>query len=246
MESKKVIKGQWWLPEKEDIKVAGILFKADNGYYNLELFGNIENDNTIKEGKEYEIINGVSLSDKYYTLSRVITKNPIRSKKGGLYITYFVEKVLENLYAKTYDEIKFSNIYINFLYLDDWILIKVFNEEINNDGMKIEYKKPEGIRYNINKIFDLNINFTYPTYKVSIYKSIIKQDIEIEIIANNFNLDWYEDKIQILKYLFAFLMNKPTKQTYLKGKLFGSNEIVTIYNSYDKFNMKKAKIRIHH
>jgi hypothetical protein len=242
MERQFEIKGYWWLPEDENNKLAGLLYMSNDGEHYLELFGTFEDTPFLTKRTEFETINGVSSDGKYYTLSKAIINNQSFSMNGFANITILINLIFEGVCAKTIQDINFRAFYSTFQYLDDWILINGFN--INSDNMKkqkVEYSQPETLEYNINNIFNLNIRFfAYPPpLKITKKEITIKQNIEIELIAENKPLEWFLEKIQALKYLLMFLMNSPTEHLYLKGKLSDSDNVVTVY--FRKNNVKLPK-----
>lgn len=77
LDSRILLSGYWWLPEKESEETAGTLTIGETGSITLELFGSMEPDivSRFEEGiREYETILGITENGKQITLSKCYRK----------------------------------------------------------------------------------------------------------------------------------------------------------------------------
>ncbi len=129
------IKGEWWLPEKSDKRISGILTMQPEEYPALELHGSFEENNGLikSSDNEFEKINiicGNSRNGKEITLQGCHTSNIKRNvnvESGKSYTTtrMMIERVFLGHHFS--EEPKFKELIIEFPYLSNWINKRTFN-----------------------------------------------------------------------------------------------------------------------
>jgi len=135
------IKGEWWLPEKPDKRISGILTMKPEEYPLLELHGSFEENGSFtkpsEEGfKKINIICGDSLNGKEITLhgchtSRTDSNVNVESGKSYTITRMMVEEVFLGHHFS--EEPKFKELTIEFPYLSNWINKRTFNIQREDD-----------------------------------------------------------------------------------------------------------------
>lgn len=141
------IKGEWWIPEKPDKKISGILAMKPEEYSALELHGSFEENNSFikpsdKEFEKIKIICGNSLNGKEITLqgchiSNVNSNLNVESGKSYTTTRMMIEKVFIGHHFS--EEPKFKELIIEFPYLPNWFNKRTFNvqrEDSNQTTIK--------------------------------------------------------------------------------------------------------------
>lgn len=127
------IKGEWWLPEKPEKKISGILTMKPEEYPALELHGSFE-ENIIKSSdedfKKINIICGNSLNGKEITLQGCYTSNinnNVNVESGKKYTTARI--MIERIFLGHHfsEEPKFKELIVEFPYLSNWMNKRTFN-----------------------------------------------------------------------------------------------------------------------
>lgn len=162
--------GMWFLPETPDRKVNGQLIFAPEKVPTLKLFGELK-DFDLKQKLEgeikYEIIHGYLIGDKgesdtyKVTLCNCVQKKEIKTgiQNSEIYAKY----ILQGYHFSSLDEIKFTEINVQYTYLEKWInLHNITIEGIpneNNTGIfqEINLKQQLKESIEIGKINDCSI-----------------------------------------------------------------------------------------
>ena len=117
------IRGVWWLPSDDSIKVPGLLKYNSKDGGSLELFG------TLFNGKQDDvIINGESTSSDKVTLNRCILSHFTRTNKYQ-YTDYFTPEIFFNVHFTDPTQITFSELYCHFSNTQDWAQLAGFKSE---------------------------------------------------------------------------------------------------------------------
>ena len=117
------IRGVWWLPSNDSIKVPGLLKYNSKDGGSLALFG------TLFDNKQQDvIINGESTSSDRITLNRCILSNYTITNKYK-YLDYFVPEIFINAYFTKPEQIKFSEIYCHYSNTQEWAQLAGFKSE---------------------------------------------------------------------------------------------------------------------
>jgi hypothetical protein len=158
MKKKLDIKGTWWIPDKKEVKLNGILHYVEDKDYLLELFSKFED---ASHNYKYSIINGISSDGTYFTLADCFIKTQVTNMPGFPLTTILVNIIFENILAEKEEDIKFRSVSSSFLFLDNWVHTDGFAKDwaVNINDYSINYHAPDKIENNINDEFNLNIKF---------------------------------------------------------------------------------------
>lgn len=128
--------GLWWLPEKPDSKICGILKFIPEKETRLDLTGTFYNfKDNLNKLVLIDIINGISSEGEEITLHRCFEVNrhfssgfpfPISSYNCGV--------IFIGAHFTNYNDIKLKEIYINYSNLDQWVNIEGFDIWFNRAG----------------------------------------------------------------------------------------------------------------
>jgi hypothetical protein len=190
-------KGYWWLPEREDDKVFGILsFSQENGAI-VELFNSL-NDQTLNIKCEFLL--GKSLDGENITLYNCQEKS---FSSGSIFpvITLFAEIIFCGVHYKIVDDIRFYLIGCSFTNLYEWLNISGFKVTPDKSLFNISYSIPNQTEYNINDEISIQFKLTCQQniskeeggeFKIAEQANIVlqsKQELPLEkylIYLNNF------------------------------------------------------------
>lgn len=234
----KKIQGKWWLPDKPERKIYGILKIYHDIFSELELFGLLKDKKMSAILIEPKLILGQSIKGEEITLykcSEYTTRND-RS-------LFHVNSVFIGLHFIDEEQIRFKNIYVEYLYLDNWFWqgndfeIKDFP----NDETHISYKPSSSIQVDLSNIgldykiqiktgIEGNANFG-PKSKIT-----YEQKTFVEITTTNSNMKSFNDFnviIILLQDFFSFGIMKPAYPILIRGETesFKKNQNYKTYPS---------------
>ncbi len=156
--------GYFWLPDKEENKIPGILSIDDGGRIELEIVGNFDegvkhlsdDDNLSRVIGHVEKDGLVTLNDCFYTNKNFSFGGISKSK-------VVVNKVLSGAAWDKDEKIAFNTFSFSVDCLDEWIGITGI--DVDNDWDRktatIRYNPPEKIRIELNNGMKLEICFAY-------------------------------------------------------------------------------------
>ncbi len=157
--------GYFWLPERDQHKIPGILTIKDGGDIELEIVGHF-NENIIN------IINGdddlsriighiekdglVTLDNCFYTKKNISFGGISKSK-------IYVNKVLCGVAYDKNEDLTFNSLSFSVDCMDEWVSISGINVENNFDNRTatIRYTPPKNITYSLDNDMQLEICFAY-------------------------------------------------------------------------------------
>ncbi len=147
-------KGDWWLPDKPEIKVKGTLVISDDQAV-LELAGALTE---IGPGKPQdfrpEVILGISIEGHRITLLKCFQFNPtVNLGTGAKMSNFFAEMVLIGEHFNSVDELRFNVIYAEFPSLNNWVRISGFDIQRPDPTVTtVTYKRPMPIQAQVNGV----------------------------------------------------------------------------------------------
>lgn len=185
MSEKFEFKGIWWLPDKPEEQISGTLrFVAAEGAV-LELIGSFKDLQDMNKILEPEIILGISSNGKNITLYKCFETNSTISIPGFLTSSFYVHVVYVGVHFRKAEEIKFKNLSIHYLHLDEWTNISGFDIKylMEEKEVIIKYKLPEPFQANIDDELKILINFRFagPEHSIFQNEATIKQTTEIKV-----------------------------------------------------------------
>lgn len=210
--------GYWWLPENPKNQLYGTLKFIRNEKAILDVMGNFDghvNDPLFGMFQffsghllQLEIINGFTVDGKLITLYRChrITGNV--TLPGIPRQTFKIEVIIEGHHFKTFKDIEFKQISVQYSYLNEWINVSGFKRLIKDDkweDLAYQYDKPENISITKNENYEIYVNFDYTHSHPNFGKELsIKQQSYISIKALNENLPFGES-YEIIELIQDFL-----------------------------------------
>lgn len=236
MQEKFEIKGEWFLPTNQDNRVYGILTFDPQDETDLELYGNIEGDNSYPELKDQEIILGLTSDSKQVTLYNcLMTKYDgptwVQSQESGKQTTtYSIRYLLIGLHAQKVEELKFNQISAEIFNLGEWVGISGFKRQnINPEALKnheiiVEYKLPKSIEFEIDESTNGRFNFIANRPGLSRYQKTATINQRVEFQAISVNEKSFDN---LLEYIITF-------QNFLTLALYKSTYLLSISLSGEK------------
>lgn len=177
-------KGIWWLPSKPEEQISGTLkFTPEKGAV-LDLIGSFKNITDMNKMLEPEIIIGISSNGKNITLHKCFETKSNLSFPGLLTSSFYANIVFVNAHFQKTEDIKFKNLSVHYLYLDEWVNVSGFDIQhlFDKKEVVIRYKLPEPIQAAIDdyKIL-LDVRATGPTHSIVQKEASIKQRTYVRI-----------------------------------------------------------------
>ena len=219
------LKGIWWLPEKPDSQISGILVFDNEKKISLELIGSFR-ELTSLGGRDFfqpEIIHGISDSGHICTLFKNIEINTQLNFPG------IQKSILESQYLfigkhfKTPDEITFPSLKVNFTNLDNWLTIRQFSLEIpdnkENKDWKLTYKWPSEFKAKLVEIESvIESTHEFNTGGNLIREAIWKSKAYLQITPNDAkHFQWYWGLMYDLCNLLTLLIGETTFISHVKA-----------------------------
>jgi len=224
------IMGFWWLPENGNKKVPGVLkFSADKEI-KLELMGSfhesIRQAIDSKQAQYFEIILGESKGTKFTLLRSQEMDKKIGSIGNSNYMlsSFYCEYIIKGIHFLSLDDVKFAQMNINFIYLEDWIVPDPFKFE---DMKTIRYVDPPENHIKIEKINSIisivstqSVSNDFKTVSMSVHSFFI-----IKPVAESKDLVWYEAVIGCLGNFLTLAIGMPTYPKTMRAYLSNNYEI---------------------
>lgn len=164
IENEYVKTGYFWLPERDDKKIPGVLTIKNGGSIELEVVGLFEDSiESLNSGNNLERIIGhvekdglVTLEDCFYT-NKSIPFGGINKSK------ICVNKVLSGVAYEQNEIVKFNSLSFSVDCLDEWVGISGITNDSDwkNKTATISYIPPENITYLLNNGMRLEVCFAY-------------------------------------------------------------------------------------
>jgi len=236
--------GKWWLPEKPDKKVSGkLMFHPAEGF-KLELVGLREEFQDFDKQLQ-PIILGVTLDDKIksitlYNCSNDGAKTITRENCELLSLLFYTDVAFIGAHFQKPEDIKFKILYVDYLYLDEWVNISGFTINpqnlFNADEIVIKYKKPDPIQAVIGD-YKIILEFK-PIYPLSLpiarKEACIKQKTYIKIESSkDISLDECRKIINSVKDFLSFVIAESVYPLTVHG--MGANQQVPVEVYYGRF-----------
>jgi len=211
--------GFWWLPETPNNILAGTLRFSQDGGGKLELLGLFQEFQSPNQLHNPVIILGVSTDGSPITLYRCYRNNFNLRIPGISTSTYQILTIFRGAYFQKEQDILFRDIAVNYTDLDEWVGISGFN--IDHSNLKIEYKKPEPIRIDIDDDFRLSIVFSrkgpstsFVTKEITITQ---RTYLKLEYKAGDLSFENFRKKHHLLSDLLTLGVCRPVFPVYMAG-----------------------------
>ena len=202
-------KGYFWIPEKSDNQLAGILKFSQTDGITLDLFGHF--DKYINPlSKEGNIVLGTLSNGKFVTLQSCFEHSRQMGIPGFPVSTISAINLFIGRHFNTPEEIAFSKLCIEYKDINEWLSISGFEiPEYNdvNEEVVIKYKRPLDLRFEIKEKWNLNIDFSYfgpSAYFKPVNKIEIRQIPKIIFEPNSEqNFLEFQDVFHVLNSFFS-------------------------------------------
>ncbi|MDN5042268.1 hypothetical protein O8C97_04920 [Aliarcobacter butzleri] len=157
--------GYFWLPERNEHKIPGILTIKDGGDIELEVVGHFDENiiNTINGDDDLSRIIGYVEKDGLVTLDNCFYSEKNISFGGISKSKIYVNKVLSGVAYDKHEEVTFNSLSFSVDCMDEWVGISGINIEndFDNRTATIRYNPPENITYSLDNDMQLEICFAY-------------------------------------------------------------------------------------
>jgi len=200
--------GTWWLPNKSEKQVLGILkFTPDEGAI-LNLVGSFKDIKNIAETLEPDIILGVSSDGEHITLYKCHETMSTFSIPGlHTSSSFYIDMVFKGAHFQKPEDIKFKNIFIRFSHLDEWVDICGFDVKYlpGEQSLIIRDNLLEPFQTDISEGLKISINLQAERQLPSfVQKEVhIKQRVDIQIKTSEGKS--FEDYQKIIYHIQNFL-----------------------------------------
>ncbi|NJD21385.1 MAG: hypothetical protein FIA82_01770 [Melioribacter sp.] len=247
------IRGVWWLPSDDSIKVPGLLKYNSKDGGSLELFG------TLFNGKQDDvIINGESTSSDKITLNRCILSNFTRTNKYQ-YTDYFAPEIFFNVHFTDPTQIKFSEMYCHFSNTQEWAQLAGFKSEQDIFENKLVLTQSLPTKRDIQIDDKVTMSFFLQVHN-PVFKKEIFEDINITqrvffsfIFTDEYSYDMIEEfYIRHLQHFLSLATSNPIYPIDLMGKTKHNtitedgkeyNPLVKIFLHLGEFEKRVRKTR---
>lgn len=219
------IKGEWWLPNAPEDKVAGILmFKKKE--IKLELIGSWNNGSLIAafEMNSLDVILGQSGKNEIFTLMDMMPINQSTTLNGYSTVTYSVDSFIEGGHFNQKKDILFSSSTIYPTYLTKWLNRNALSFSVDNDSQQVttKYIAPERFKYYISSIeatVQEESNLVVEDYDFN-KRVEMNHASGISILAKKSqSIEWFNERTNELGNLISTLIGKGIylEKIYFKG-----------------------------
>ena len=156
--------GYFWLPDRDDEKIPGILTVQDGGQVELEIVGLFDNSITaFSRGNELERIIGHVEEDGLVTLDNCFYMKKNFALIGISKSKISVDRMFVGVGLGKGKKVEFNSFRFSADCLDKWVGISGIDTcvDFQNHKLSIQYKLPETINFSLDNGMTLNIAFKY-------------------------------------------------------------------------------------
>mgnify|MGYP001192619506 CR=1 FL=1 len=224
IEDEYVKTGYFWLPERDEKKIPGVLTIKNGGNIELEVFGLFDDSIKSPNGDDLNRIIGDVEKGGLVTLENWFYTNKSRSSGGISKSKIFVNKVLSGVAYDQNEVVTFNTLSFSVDCLDEWVRISGISVDSGRESRtaNISYAPPENISYVLDSGMKLEICFA-DTLKSSFSKSTITQRVYFKLSSDD--LTPLSDFTEIAYKLTNFLCFAIDTTVTLKGLSATSKEI---------------------
>lgn len=234
MENSFEIRGAWYLPDKPDDELTGVLNYTANESIILDLIGTF--DKFPNDERDVTTILGFTTTGKEVTLFNCSRARFTMNMPGLYTCKYRATYLIIGLKTTDFPQFKFYKIRVRLKNLEEWINLKKFMPEYNkNDySFKLECSIPATIKFRINSSYYGEIETSY----LSSWKSNSLFQIEyvntINIITDE-EVTFHEllKEIHHFKKFLSFIIFQDTY--YREIKVFSKSQF-TEYGKNERFD----------
>lgn len=212
------LKGIWWLPEKPDTQISGVLAFDNEKKISLELLGSFR-ELTSLGGRDFfqpEIILGISDVGHICTLFRNIETNSQLNFPGIQKSIIETQYLFIGKHFQSPDDIIFPSLKVSFTNLENWLTIQPFSLEIpdnkENKDWKLIHKWPSELKSQLAEIeSSIESTHEFNTGGNLITDAIWKSKAFLQITPNETkDFKWYWGMMYDLCNLLTLLIGETT------------------------------------
>lgn len=212
------LKGIWWLPDKPDTQVSGILAFNNETKISLELLGSFREITSLGGGELFQpqLIHGISDNGQLCTLFKNIESSSRLNFPG------IQKSIIESQYLfigkhfHSPEEIIFPSLKVNFTNLENWLAIRPFSVEFPDNkkttDWKLTYKWPSEFKANLEEIKSVvESTHEFNIDGDNIREAVWKSRAYLKITPNDAQpFEWYWGLIYDLCNLLTLLIGETT------------------------------------
>ncbi|MVN92679.1 ApeA N-terminal domain 1-containing protein [Mucilaginibacter aquatilis] len=262
------LKGYWFLPERQNERIAGMLKYLPNGKITLELIGSLNGregyiEDIMLEGwKESPVIYGEASDASRVTLLNCHPYGIINYSCSFPMQSFSVEKVIRGIHLNGFDDPVFNEIIVNIPFLTEWmnfyqigLSFPIIDNKLTGFDLSYHPKDVKDFYVEIDEEWKLKIEFyAYPPQSKFEEELIIKQCYRLSIASNsNFSLKEFLYKASRFKSFLKFGLLKdvgfkdiylfsPNHYQELADKTKHYYPVQLLYRQHEKpLSVKKAR-----
>jgi hypothetical protein len=231
-------KGQWWLPEKPDERVSGILNYVPQDGASLELLGSFSDSVAVLTGSfAPPIVLGnsdqglVTLHDCIQTQSTIGSTNSSNFK---------VRNVLLGSHFSSETDIKFEKLFVRYSSLDEWVNWSGFDKKVLVENvhpplkrLNVVYEFPPSVEAALSADCRISIHFQANPPTLTFHQKeacIVQQNYVGLAFASQRNLrDCYETLFHLRNFL-TLGISAPIYSLELRGNVEDLKEPISIFS----------------
>lgn len=132
------LKGYWWLPEKENDSVPGLLSIAEDNKVTLDLIGTLEGLDAFSKCKKYPIIWGITYDGKQYTLADCVVTNGVLCTPGFPYQSFSPTSAYAGAHLIDPRNTLFGGLRVEYSHLTAWTCMSGISCEFSMESRDIK------------------------------------------------------------------------------------------------------------
>ena len=230
-------KGDWWLPEKPDERVCGILTYAPQEGALLELIGSFAGSVAgFTSSFAPEIVLGES--DQGLVTLHDCVQTHLTLGSTGSSSSFKVRNVLLGHHFASENYIRFEKLFVRYSNLDEWINRSGFDKKVLVESLKppwkvsVVYEPPQAIKIALGADCEMSLEFQpkLPKLKFVLKEACIAQESYVKLaFAHQRNLrDCYETLFHLRNFL-TLAISVPIYPLELRGHVEGLKEPIKIF-----------------
>jgi len=256
-------KGKWWLPEKPEKEITGILKFHPTEGAELELLDSFETSKRramiSNPYTEQAVILGITSNGKIITLYRCYRYKIQPSMAGPQMSSFKADFVFEGHHFERAEDIMFDSISVNYSHLEDWAEIPWFhpkresNSESHLTKLKVDYSFPQKVEVKLDSVtisFDYYLNSNCSRTELNLKQVMF---LKIEPREQTHFANYLDDICYHIQNFLSLAMSQAIYPLAMKGRTKARGRIsadgrliynpISIFRANDSFLNLSGKIR---
>ncbi|GLI58116.1 hypothetical protein PM10SUCC1_36300 [Propionigenium maris DSM 9537] len=252
MTVKKEYLGEWWISSDPENKVSGVLTITDDDF-DLKLIGSFKQlkqafSSISVTSERIDLILGYSTCGKNISLLNCSSKGFQMSFPGTITESFSPREIIVGNHYSDLEEIKFKSINISYDYLEYWLNMRLFSEEIEFEKGNKNRTNSISVKYNLAE----SMEYKYVNSKLSFHsgaalsgdrikdRSIVQNSYLTFTSLNNYSLEEVYQIIGEFKSLLTIACAKEVSEKNLEGLDLYDKKIKLLYRPFNDQNCKKS------